>query len=650
MRHLYIVICIWTVVAKPKIKKEVLENLKTHEEKSLKSSINMMMDHLDARKKKAKIVWRDWEELQKPGKWHKNMIKDWYDHPHDQDDPIANLLQTMIVHDKQGNPHTPEGIDTSKKISARAEDHDGHIYPKELKDGQHSKDKRNFAERVRLWEYAYVPYSINSAFTKEQRETINSAIKEFADKSCISFVQRQNTNWIVLPHRVYLYFTYGDSCSSAVGRISSGQQKIELDPSYCFKKKTVIHEIMHALGQVHEQQRMDRDNHVIMHWDRIRLGKKNLNMEKLPIGSHDRTPYDPSSILQYGLRAFSKTGGKTMTLRDKRLEPLVGSSDHLTHLDAKEVNLAYRCSAKCPRPPLCQNGGYVNEHCSCVCPDGLIGTECREVHSDRDCGGILAMNTVDFQNLKSLRYPDPYPVDKECAVLITAPKGSKIKLEVVNKEMNLRKGFNNVCLHWIEVRYISPEIIGPKFCDPFSPIVSKSNQMMIRFNSKLSKDYYPYFGQKFFLRLSTGNPIHSSGVKCNFDGSSPCRMEKTQLKERKNVWWVDPSYGAENSPGYAYIDTQTTFTLTTPSGTFSDGYHCIRFSFYIRGSPSRIGIREYGASSIWSTSSPTDGHWLSLKGNYRATPSSRLQIYGSLYSDGIVALDEVQISSGKCSE
>lgn len=37
----------------------------------------MMMDHLDARKKKAKIVWRDWEELQKPGKWHKNMIKDW---------------------------------------------------------------------------------------------------------------------------------------------------------------------------------------------------------------------------------------------------------------------------------------------------------------------------------------------------------------------------------------------------------------------------------------------------------------------------------------------------------------------------------------------------------------------------------------------
>ena len=23
------------------------------------------------------IVWRDWEQLEKAGKWHKNLIKDW---------------------------------------------------------------------------------------------------------------------------------------------------------------------------------------------------------------------------------------------------------------------------------------------------------------------------------------------------------------------------------------------------------------------------------------------------------------------------------------------------------------------------------------------------------------------------------------------
>jgi hypothetical protein len=48
-------------------------------EKSSKTSVHKLVDLLDVKltEKKAKTVWRDWEELQKPGKWHKNMIKDW---------------------------------------------------------------------------------------------------------------------------------------------------------------------------------------------------------------------------------------------------------------------------------------------------------------------------------------------------------------------------------------------------------------------------------------------------------------------------------------------------------------------------------------------------------------------------------------------
>lgn len=58
---------------------------------------------------------------------------------------------------------------------------------------------------------------------------------------------------------------------------------------------------MHALGQVHEQQRRDRDNHIIMHWNNVIGGRSNQNMEILSIGSHDRTQYDPTSSLQYSL-------------------------------------------------------------------------------------------------------------------------------------------------------------------------------------------------------------------------------------------------------------------------------------------------------------------------------------------------------------
>lgn len=71
---------------------------------------------------------------------------------------------------------------------------------------------------------------------------------------------------------------------------------------------------MHALGQVHEQQRKDRDQHIIMHWNNIIGGRNNKNMEILSIGSHDRTQYDPTSSLQYSLKVshtffqYPKTG------------------------------------------------------------------------------------------------------------------------------------------------------------------------------------------------------------------------------------------------------------------------------------------------------------------------------------------------------
>jgi hypothetical protein len=37
-----------------------------------------------------------------------------------------------------------------------------------------------------------------------------------------------------------LFWYSRDLCSSAVGRISSGQQEIELDPSYCFKVSKIL--------------------------------------------------------------------------------------------------------------------------------------------------------------------------------------------------------------------------------------------------------------------------------------------------------------------------------------------------------------------------------------------------------------------------
>ncbi len=54
-------------------------------------------------------------------------------------------------------------------------------------------------------------------------------------------------------------------CSSAIGRVG-GRQKIYVGHDSCFDNDgTVIHELMHALGFIHEHQRRDRRGGTIWH-------------------------------------------------------------------------------------------------------------------------------------------------------------------------------------------------------------------------------------------------------------------------------------------------------------------------------------------------------------------------------------------------
>lgn len=65
-----------------------------------------------------------------------------------------------------------------------------------------------------------------------------------------------------------------------------------------FQTKVVIHELMHAIGQMHEQQRSDRDNYIEILYDNVPADqRRNFDKED----TLDRTPYDVESILQYPL-------------------------------------------------------------------------------------------------------------------------------------------------------------------------------------------------------------------------------------------------------------------------------------------------------------------------------------------------------------
>lgn len=60
-------------------------------------------------------------------------------------------------------------------------------------------------------------------------------------------------------------------CSSNVGR-RGGEQPIHLG-YYCKRIGTVMHEMMHALGIIHEQSRSDRDKFIKVKFENIKKRK-----------------------------------------------------------------------------------------------------------------------------------------------------------------------------------------------------------------------------------------------------------------------------------------------------------------------------------------------------------------------------------------
>lgn len=137
-------------------------------------------------------------------------------------------------------------------------------------------------------------------------------------------------------------------CYSAVGR-QGGPQLMSLATPECMHKGTIMHELLHVLGFVHEQTRPDRDNYVKINWDNVaQVNWKNFQSYPTPEVERFGQPYDYKSIMHYDAYAFA---------RDKRvpsIEPLsddvalqdLGSakrSSSLTDIDVYKLNKYYNC-------------------------------------------------------------------------------------------------------------------------------------------------------------------------------------------------------------------------------------------------------------------------------------------------------------------
>ena len=112
----------------------------------------------------------------------------------------------------------------------------------------------------------------------------------------------------------YIAIVNGNTgCWSSVGKVK-GRQEVNLQSPYCTTQVgTPMHELMHALGFVHEQNRWERDDFVSIAWQNIKRGHEG-NFKKAEKGSTDGygVKYDYRSVMHYSPTAFTVNGQATI--------------------------------------------------------------------------------------------------------------------------------------------------------------------------------------------------------------------------------------------------------------------------------------------------------------------------------------------------
>jgi len=186
------------------------------------------------------------------------------------------------------------------------------------------------------WPNGVVPYVISPSLGSSGTNMILKAMDEYHAKTCIRFVPRTS-------EKDYLSIESSSTgCWSSVGKVGKRQSVNLQNPGCLSKVGTPIHELMHALGFLHEQNRNDRDSY-------IRVIKSNIkpdtlaNFEKAGPGETTAygVQYDTGSVMHYSSTAFSRNGQKT--IEALRGGYNMGQRDGFAQSDIEKLNVMYKC-------------------------------------------------------------------------------------------------------------------------------------------------------------------------------------------------------------------------------------------------------------------------------------------------------------------
>uniref|UniRef100_A0A182XBI8 Metalloendopeptidase n=1 Tax=Anopheles quadriannulatus TaxID=34691 RepID=A0A182XBI8_ANOQN len=171
--------------------------------------------------------------------------------------------------------------------------------------------------------------------------TINDAIDLLSTVSCVRFTRRTSEL-----HYLVITNEFGTECWADTGRQRRGPTYMNL-PKRCSKRVgTVLHELLHVLGFLHQHTRPDRDQYLCVLYEHVRPHPIALYHYEIVRPWTDQAfplPYDFASIMHYTPEMYSVAPGRlpTMVPRHPWSMVAIGHQARLTEYDVLAIQFLY---------------------------------------------------------------------------------------------------------------------------------------------------------------------------------------------------------------------------------------------------------------------------------------------------------------------
>ncbi|GBN35322.1 Astacin-like metalloprotease toxin 1 [Araneus ventricosus] len=201
---------------------------------------------------------------------------------------------------------------------------------------QNPEDRNAIVNDFQIWPGGVVPYEEDPGLKKTvMKFVLERSFKHYLEHTCIKFVPRTN-------EKDYIRLFPGQGCYSYVGRVG-GQQPVSLGEG-CGFQGTIVHELGHAIGFYHEQNRSDRDDYITIYWENIIEGTQELTSSLRSPARTRVTPPDYRSYHVVRIHQLLQGLQEPETMEGKKGEYLrMSSQGKLSPSDIQRSRSFYKC-------------------------------------------------------------------------------------------------------------------------------------------------------------------------------------------------------------------------------------------------------------------------------------------------------------------